>query len=370
MTVKLRRREFMSLAASGMALIGLTGRPMAGLARRRGIKLGFDNFSVRACGWKAERLLDCAAELELDTILFSDLFVFENHDSDYLKDLRKKAADLGVEIQAGTGSVCPTSSAFKPDFGDAAETLSLTIRVAHLLGSSVARCYMGTAQDRLSQGGLENHMAETVQVFKSVRSLAVDLGVKIAIENHAGDMQAHQLKALIEEAGPDFVGATLDSGNAAWTLEDPIENLKVLGPYAVSTGIRDSMVWETEEGAVVQWTAIGEGLVDQGRYFDLFQELCPGVPVQLEIISGFQRSFPYLREDFWKGYPEVRAETFSKFVAMAKRGKPIQPARFPEGAERQPAEARYQMAELERSVKFCKTQLGLGLKGGSPGVGG
>lgn len=30
----------------------------------------------------------------------------------------------------------------------------------------------------------------------------------------------------------DNVGATMDSGNATWTLEDPLSNLEILGPYA------------------------------------------------------------------------------------------------------------------------------------------
>jgi len=48
----------------------------------------------------------------------------------------------------------------------------------------------------------------------------MDAGIKIAIENHAGDMQGHELKTLIEESGKDFVGACLDSGNPLWTLEE------------------------------------------------------------------------------------------------------------------------------------------------------
>ena len=80
-----------------------------------------------------------------------------------------------------------------------------------------------------------------MKVCRSVRSRAVDAGVKIAIENHAGDMQAWELVTLITEAGRDYVGATLDSGNATWTLEDPLVNLEILGPYAVATGIRDAL---------------------------------------------------------------------------------------------------------------------------------
>jgi 3-oxoisoapionate decarboxylase len=42
---------------------------------------------------------------------------------------------------------------------------------------------------------------DTVAVLKGVRSRAVDAGVKIAVENHAGDMQSRELKRLVEAAG-------------------------------------------------------------------------------------------------------------------------------------------------------------------------
>ena len=42
-------------------------------------------------GWKAPQLLDYAAKLKVDTVLFSDLDVYESHDEKYLKDIRRKA---------------------------------------------------------------------------------------------------------------------------------------------------------------------------------------------------------------------------------------------------------------------------------------
>jgi hypothetical protein len=47
---------------------------------------------------------------------------------------------------------------------------------------------------------------------------------------------------------------------------------------------------------------------------------------------------------------------------MAKRGKPKQPFRPPDGPGRKQAEQDFQKAELERSLKYCKEALGLGLK--------
>jgi sugar phosphate isomerase/epimerase len=327
---------------------------------RRQIKLGFDNFSIRAFGWKAPQLLDYAASLRLDTILFSDLDVYESHSDSHLKEIKKKATDLGLEIQAGTGGICPSSTYFKNRFGTAEEHLTLAIRVARMLGSSVVRCYLGSSADRQSEGGIEVHIKNTVEVCKRVRSLALDSGVKIAIENHSGDMQAWELVTLIEDAGRDYVGATMDSGNATWTLEDPLVNLEILGPYAVTTGIRDSAVWENSEGAVVQWAAMGEGTVDFKVYIERFAQLCPNVPVQLEIISGSPRSFPYLKESFWRPYLKVRPNEFARFIALAKQGKPIEP--FKAWGDRKQADQQFQKSELERSIRYCKDVLGLGLK--------
>jgi len=213
--------------------------------------------------------------------------------------------------------------------------------------------------DRKSEGGIEARIEDTIKVCKACRSRAVDAGIKIAIENHAGDMQAWELVTLIEAAGKEYVGATLDSGNATWTMEDPLESLETLAPHVLSTGIRDSMVWEYENGAQVQWTAMGEGLVDWKKYFERFAALCPDVPVNLEIISGFARPISYFKKNFWDVWPKARAKDFAAFLALAKRGKPLQPHKPPNTA----AEQEYQKSELERSLKYCKETLGLGLKG-------
>ena len=328
---------------------------------KRGIKLGFDNFSIRALGWKAPRLLQYASKMELDTLLFSDLDVYESHDSNYLRDVSMMAADLGIEIQAGTGGICPSSTAFDDRFGTAEEHLALAIRVAREVGSDVVRCYQGRADDRGTAGGLRARMKDTVRILKIVRTRALDAGITIAVENHAGDMQAWQLAELIEEAGSDFVGATLDSGNATWTLEDPITNLKILAPYAVSTGIRDAMIWKTDDGASVQWTAVGEGLTDWHRYMDLFEQLCPDTPVQLEIISGFARGYPYQTEEFWTNYGDIRAREYARWLDMAERGYPL-PAFKADEKNPQASTQTYQKAELERSIRYCKEVLGLGIR--------
>ena len=348
----------MATAGTGLTLAPTVLAQSGTAPVKKGIKLGMDNFAVRAMGWKANALLDYAASLKLDSLFITDLDALETQESAYLGEVKARADDLGIGIHLGTWSICPTSRSFKNKWGTAEEHLALGIRLAKALGSSVIRVVLGGGEDRKSEGGIEARIADTVKVCKTCRSQALDAGVKIAVENHAGDMQAWELVTLIEAAGKEYVGANVDSGNACWTLEDPLESLQILGPYALSTSLRDSMVWESENGAMVQWTAMGEGCVDLKTYFEKFAGLCPKVPVHIETISGFAREYPYLKPEFWKVWPKARAGDFARFVALAKRGKPLPPHKSADAKEEQ----EYQKGELERSIRYCKETLGLGLK--------
>lgn len=325
---------------------------------RSTLKLGFDNYSIRALGWKAPQLLDYAAKLGVDTVLFSDLDVYENFSDGYLREVRAKAKDLGIEIQAGTGGICRASGFWNGKWGSPEKLLGTTVRVARALGSSVARCYLGWIGDRKPKVGLWPHIASVIKTCRSVRSLAKDSGVKIAVENHAGDMQSTELVCLIEEAGKDYVGATMDSGNAVWALEDPIETLKNLAPYAVTTGIRDSAAWEIPHGAAFEWVAMGDGVVDWKAYFDLYAKLCPKTPVQLEIITGEARNLEILKPGYFDLWPDAAASGFSRYMAMARRGKAKKPYIKPKGLH---AEQAWQLSQLEKSIRYCK-KIGLGTR--------
>jgi sugar phosphate isomerase/epimerase len=358
-----RRHFLQSLAAAGVA--GLSaGSLFANQGPSGPVRLGFDNFSIRALDWKAPQLIDYAASQRVDTLLLSDLEVYESLEAEYLRGLRDQADRLGIELQVGTGSICPTSQSYNADkWGPAEDHARLLIRTARHVGSSVARCYLGSRRDRDGEGGIYRHIEQTVKVLRAVQTEAEDAGVKIAVENHAGDMQAWELVRLIEAAGPSFVGATMDPGNAAWTIEDPLLNLELLGPYALTTGIRDSAIWETDQGARVMWANMGQGVVDWAKYVARFRELCPQTPFVLEIISyKWANESTYLEPEFWSRFPRARAHEFARFVALARRGRESElPSGRPTGSG-PAAEQAQQKFDLEQSLAYCRDVLGLGAK--------
>jgi 3-oxoisoapionate decarboxylase len=333
------------------------------------IRLGFDTYSIRAFNYKAPQFLEYAAAQKLDTIQFSSLSDFESHDPAYLAKIKDQAARLNITIDAGMGCICPTSKSFNKNGPPAREQVIAGLKVAKALGARAMRCYLGSSTDRLGPEGIDPHIESTIQVFKSVRQEALDLGVKIALENHSGDLQAREVRMLIEEAGKDYVASCMDTGNPMWCIEDPFVTLETLAPYVVTTHIRDSAVFEHPRGAAAQWVALGDGSVDFVKFVQRFRELCPQSSMQLEIITGRPPTIlPYLEADFWKAFRKTPAWEFARFVALAKSGHPFMGSMVIEDSGGRPspvmAEAlkAQQKIDLERSFAYAKAKLGVGLQ--------
>jgi sugar phosphate isomerase/epimerase len=290
-------------------------------------------------------------------VFITDLDAFESLELEDLGEIKKYAVDKGIKIFLGTWSICPTSVSFRDNRGTADEHLQLGLRTAKALGSPVLRVVLGKGEDRKTPGGIEARIDDTVEVLKRNRSLCMDLGVKVAVENHAGDLHSLELKSLVEKAGPDYVGVNLDSGNAVWTFETPLESLENLGKYVLTSSLRDAQIWESKKGVTVQWTAMGEGMVDWKTYFKRYAELCPQAPVQIETISGFNRELAINEDAFWAKWGKKPASltAFKKWAVGGKKKAP-----FSGGSKE--ATQKYQLGDIERSIAYCK-KIGLGRKG-------
>jgi sugar phosphate isomerase/epimerase len=303
----------------------LSSAPAAALAAQGGMpsmKFGIDLFSLRSQQWSPFEYLDYAARHGAKVVHFSEIRFLGGLEKTHLEKVRRHAAGKGIELEIGMLSICPTSVRFDPKQGTAEEQLSAMIAASVIAGAPIVRCVLGDWRDRASTVPLEQHIENTVKTLRAVRSRAMDAGRKIAIENHGGDLQARELKMLIEAAGREFTGACIDSGNPTWAIEDPHLTLETLAPYVLTSHVRDSAVWRTAEGAAMQWTRMGEGNVDIAGWIRKYNELCPGKAMSLEIIVTGTRPFPYLQPEFWKAFRTTPAWEFARFAAIAERGNP------------------------------------------------
>jgi sugar phosphate isomerase/epimerase len=340
-----RRRLIQSLAAAPLAAAVADAAPT--------VKLGADLFSLRSQNWTPFQLLDYCAARAVKVVHFSEVRFIGNLEPDNLRRVREHATQAGIEIEIGMTSVCPTSKIFNASLGTAEAQLGAMIDAAVTVGSHIVRCVLGNSNDRAS-GAIGRNIENTAKVLRNVRSKAKDAGIKIAIENHAGDMQARELKGLIEQAGPDFVGACIDSGNPLWTLEDPHLTLETLAPYVLTSHLRDSAVWRVPEGAAVAWVRMGEGNVDIEGYVRQYAALCPGRALSIESIVTGPRVFAYRDPKFWDSYREVPAWEFARFLEIAERGTP-RPA--PPRAPDREAAMRVEREDFDASLEYLKKLL-------------
>jgi len=336
-----RRRLMQMVAAS----------PLAAMAEPApAVRLGVDLFSLRSQNWTPFQLLDYCAERKVKVVHFSEIRFIGGLDAENLKKVRAHAEKVGIEVEIGMMSICPTSRMFNASTGTAEAQLTNMIGAAVTVGSRIVRCVLGSAEDRRG-GAIDKNIDSTVKVLRAVKSRAVDANIKIAIENHAGDMQAREVKRLIEEAGPDFVGSCLDSGNPLWTIEDPHLTLETLAPYVLTSHLRDSAVWRVPEGAAVSWVRMGEGNVNIDEYVRKYAALCPGRALSIESIVMGPRTYAFRDPKFWEAYRNTPAWEFERFLEVADRGKP-RPAE-PRAPDRESA-MRKEREDLEASLEYTR----------------
>jgi sugar phosphate isomerase/epimerase len=320
------RRTFLKTAGAAALTLGSPLR-MTPFSTAANARFGVDMYSLGVQQWTPFQQMDWAAKWKVQMVHFSEIRFLGSPDwkvaldPGNLRSIRQRADELHLDIEIGMRSICPTSAAFDAAQGTAPEQLGRMIDAAKIIKSPLVRCVLGSQADR--RGPIEKHIDETVKVLKGMRSKIVDAGIKVAIENHAGDMQARELRGLIEAAGPDFVGVCIDSGNAVWTIEDPHLTLETLAPYVLTSHMRDSYVFNSPRGTAVQWCRMGDGNIGMEDYLRTYVEKCPGKAVSLEVIvAGSPRLFNYRDPQAWEIFRTTPAWEFARFLALCDKGTP------------------------------------------------
>ncbi len=366
----MERRALLTRSATALAAVTTLAAAQSGNATSNNssggavsvsdpIKIGVDLFSVRDQGWSDFEMLDYAARQNLKHAQFSVTRFYSSLAPEHLRKVRAHADSLGIRLETGMDSICPTSTRFAKDLGSAEKQLLDQLETAKIVGSKIVRCYLGTMADRKTKLPFDQHIESMLKVLARVKPQFVDANVKVSIENHAGDFQARRLRTVIEEAGKEWVGVTYDSGNPCWTLEDPLAAAEMLAPYVATVHLRDSHVWADEKGLVVQWIRFGQGNVQMREVVGRLHAARPELIFNLETICIGNRPFPVKDVSFWKGYEDISAQDLMRLYRLAERANPLPdpPKRAKEDA------ARVQLEDSDVSIAGMRKLVSeLGLK--------
>ena len=310
----------------------------------------------------ARQLIEYAIEQKLDSVLLNTLQPFESLEESHLSDLREMAWAHEVSIYVGVGSISENSFSFSDRYGNAEALLNEGLRVASALGSPVLGCRIGSMKDRYAPGGIRAHKEAVIKVMQNAAGRARDSGIKFAFENHMGDLRSKELLSLVNECGSDICGALYDPANALWAMEDPMQALQILGSEIICTSVRDVSIWASDEGAMFQGVAIGDGLMDYPLYVKTFARHCPGVPLHVETISNSARSIPYLKPDFWNAFPDLPVSEIVDFLSLVRKGQPLEILNPPDLENQKDFDITLQQNELLKSLDFLRRYCNAGLK--------
>ncbi|MFC2081444.1 sugar phosphate isomerase/epimerase family protein [Bacteroidota bacterium] len=353
----MQRRDFSKFPTATTAILS-RNKPV-GASK---VPLGVAIHALRGMKVKAKQLVDYAIEHKLDSVLLGDYNnQFENLEDKHLVEVSKLAKANDISIYVGAFSISETSSSYRGGYENAEARLKEGIRVATSVGSPIVATRIGGIRERYLNGGIDPHIKEVIRVMKAMRGPALDAGIKFAMENH-GELRTEELLRIINETGTDICGALFDPNNTVGVMDDPMRGLKMLGKHILCTSVRDFVVYETEEGATSQSTAIGQGLMDYKFYTNFLAEHCPGVPIHVETVGSAKRSIPFLKPEFWDGFPDVHSSEIVDFLQRIRHGQPVEIAEPPAGADKNKFDIEQQQFMLQQSLDYLRRECGAGLK--------
>lgn len=327
------------------------------------LPLGYNTYCLRALRWNDAQLLEFAAAHKLDAVFLQDSLDPRAMEPAHWQEVREMARRLELHLETGGGGILPKR---EEDIGQSIATLRRHIERAAAMGSPFVRCVLASERAAFPVR-VELAMEWAVKILRSVRPELGGRGLKAIIEVHK-DLQAWELREVVEAAGKDLVGVYLDTGNPVFVLEHPMTTLETLAPYVESAHLRDSVVYEHPRGVAVQWVPLGEGVIDFRAFVNRLAELCPRVHVYNKPITGRPPAvIPYLEQDFWKMFPRARAAELAKFLDLARKGRPYEGRMVIEDIPGRPIPEAFRAAiqhqqrdHVERGLEYARKELNLG----------
>jgi sugar phosphate isomerase/epimerase len=149
--------------------------------------------------------------------------------------------------------------------------------------------------------------------------------LEVGIENHK-DFTAEELVALLRSVDSPHLGACVDFGNNISLLEDPLDTVTRLAPYAVTTHLKDMAVRRYERGFELSEVPLGSGLVPLAKMVEVLRKARPQVPLCLEMITRDPLEVPCRDDVYWAsfgGRDEARMAAFEKAVLSRASADPL-----------------------------------------------
>ena len=330
------------------------------------MKLGVDSYSTRNSGRDAVGVLNLAADLGLAGVLF-ELSPFQSFRDKDLAAVRNTAREKGLYVEFGMGSILhwhPMAEKGRQLLADAGHDVAVSeaqividhLQVAKKLGSPILRCVAGNLFVRDEGHDMVQLADRVVAILREACKAAEDMGLGIAMENHA-DFTVRELAAILARVNSPAFGFTVDCANLAFDLDDPLRLAGIMAPYALTTHFKNYRIIRTRQGLALENCSVGEGDIDEVAIARLLMSHNPRMNLNIEIHSQFAPfKLDVLDAAYWERHPSPPGEGLAWYLgkSWAKDIPDAEPPNLADGKESWKVELR----DLKRSIRWAKQKLG------------
>jgi 3-oxoisoapionate decarboxylase len=210
--------------------------------------------------------------------------------------VRNRARELGMylEVMCALPKTDDTS-AFERTVAAAKQAGALCLRSACLSG----RRYENFA----SLADWQRFVADSLAAIDRALPILEKHGVPLALENHK-DWTVQEMAAILRNRKHPLLGVCLDTGNNISLLDDPMEVIETLAPFAVSIHLKDMAVESYGGGFLLAEVPFGEGMLDLRKIVETIRSARPQIRFTLEMITRNPLEVPCLGEKYWVTFPD------------------------------------------------------------------
>lgn len=194
-------------------------------------------------------------------------FMLKDPSAKYLETLRGKLDATGLERVWAWGHPDGLCSGQRPQ---ALDDLCRHIDIGKKLGANIMRVCAGGRRTR--PNAWPDHKQALLPLLERASDYAAEQAMVLAIENHA-DLLADEMLEVIDDIGSPALRVCLDTANNLRMLEDPMQSIEKLAPYAVATHIKDVCAYRGNPRTFSFWPSVplGQGIINIPRTLELLK---------------------------------------------------------------------------------------------------
>jgi len=148
--------------------------------------------------------------------------------------------------------------------------------------------------------------------------------VRMAIENHKGWRAVEQAEWM-KRVSSEWVCVHFDFGNNISFCEDPMDTLKTLLPWVISTHIKDMAVAPYDDGFLLAEVPMGDGFLDLKGMIAMLQKKDPNIPFDLEMMTRDPLKIPVFTAKYWATFGDMPGRDLAHILDVVRKNKPKYP---------------------------------------------